>query len=240
MVEIGCRLLEQGPLKAEEFRHFVSPAQEEETAAELIPFLLDSGLVERFRGRIRLAPSYNPAWRPQLNLLALLHGRTDTNYAFRFIWEAVLDRPDWANRIVNRDDVWPIVNQVPIPGASLPQLNANRMASWMRIASWLGLIQPERSNSFMLLPTTELVRSLLALTVPYETETSVFGWVSAVEAQFCRVSSVPGSLHPGFASVLGVLALKSEVQLTTYSDEQLYQVGPVRASHLTVRKGKAA
>lgn len=240
MVEVACNLLAAGPLKVSEFRDLVSPGQDDETAAELIPFLVDSGLVERTRGRLQMSPDYNARWRPQLNLLALLHARTDTNYAFRFVWEAVLDRGDWANRFLNRDDLWPVVNQVPVPGASLPQLNSNRMASWMRIASWIGLIQPERSNTFLLVPTTALVREILASTVPVDTPTALNTWVAAVEAQFCRITTAPGVLHTGVASVLGVLSRSGEVGFTTFSDEQQYYVGTAPVTHLVLRKGIAA
>ena len=240
MVEVACSVLSERPIATEELRSLMCPGQEEDTAAELMPFLLDSGLVERARGRLRLASAYNQRWSAQINLLALLHGRADVNYAFRFIWEELLDRAEWAGTFLDRDSVWPVINQVPVPGASLPHLNANRMASWMRLASWIGLIQPERSNSFVLLPTAELLLSLLNATLTVDDESSMIDWVSSVESQFCRVTTNPGTLHPGFSSALSILAARGCLEFTTYSDEHLYQIGPSRVTHITLRKGIAA
>ncbi|HYF95177.1 MAG TPA: hypothetical protein VD969_23450 [Symbiobacteriaceae bacterium] len=240
MVEIGCNLLAIGPRTGVDFRALVAPGQEEETAAELIPFLRDSGLVDLSKGQLCLAKHYRSDWTVQANLLCLLHRRTDVNYVFRFVWEALLDRPEWCNTFVNRDEVWPVVNQMPVPGASIPQLNSNRMSSWMRLASWIGLIQPERSNSFILVPTESLVIQLLSYVLVPGKESALSTWVSAVEAQFCKMTTGPGQLHHGFAVVLSRLKEKGAINFITYSDEISFQIGSEHVSHMVLRKERAA
>lgn len=229
LIETSCKLLRQKAYRSDEFQRCIHPSHQE---SELLPFLLDSGLVESTRGGIRLSRTYRPDWSPQLNLMRLLHGRSDVNRTFRFIWEALLYRPEWADRLLNRDDLWPTVNQTRPEGASLPVLNSNRMASWLRIASWIGLVQPERSNTVVLLPTFSLLAELLDATLPRDGEVSLEAWTADVEAQFCRITSELGELHPGFASALSILEAVGQVRLYQYSDAKVMCVGTKRASHL--------
>lgn len=232
MVSIGCNVIRHHRSGSDEFHWLVCPRQAE---SELLPFLLDSGLVENTRHGLRLSRAYRPDWSPQLNLLRLLHGRTDINFAFRFIWESLLTRPEWGNRFLNRDDLWPVLNQVQPGAANLPSLNQNRMASWLRIASWIGLVQPERSNTFCLLPNQRLLIDLVSSTITGGEEVSIARWVEDIESQFCRVTTETGNLHPGFASTLDLLEQNGQLDLKTYSDERLYLVGNQRVSHLLWR-----
>jgi hypothetical protein len=234
MIDIGCRLLRQRPLQPEEFHHHVHPEQEN---PELLPLLLDSGIAESTRNGIRLSRAYRPDWSPRLNLLRLLHSKQDTNLVFRFVWDTLLDRPEWANRMVNRDDLWPVINQLYPEGAALPPLNSNRMASWLRLASWIGLVQPERSNTVTLIPTLGLLSELFAATLTPRREVPLGAWVADVESQFCRITRGLCEMHPGIASAMGILEETGQIHLSLYSDEQVLQVGDRRASHIQWKGG---
>lgn len=234
MIDISCGLLRQKPLRSEEFHERIHPLQQE---AELLPFLLDSGLAESTRGGIRLGRSYRPDWSARLNLIRLLHGRRDSNYVFRFVWEALLERTEWAGQLINRDDVWPLLNQLQPEGATLPILNSNRMASWLRLASWVGLVQPERSNTIMLVPSHSFLSELLTATLSPCQDTPISAWVADAEAQFCRITQAPGAIHQGVASALAIFEATGQLHLSLCSDEDVFQVGPRRASHVQWRGG---
>lgn len=233
-IEVGCSLLRQQPLNPEDFQRYIHPGQPE---AELLPFLLESGLAEPGRGGVRLSRAYRLDWSPKLNLLRLLHSKRDLNHTFRFIWETLLERPEWAGQPINRDELWPVLNQLHPEGASLPSLNSNRMASWLRLASWIGLVQPERSNTIILLPSLSFVAELLASTLIAHRETPLANWVADVEAQFCRITTGPDELHIGVGRALLMLEATGKVGLSLCSDAQVIQTGTRRVSQLQWKGG---
>lgn len=220
-VSISLQLMAEGPISPEEFASAVNPLDPAAPHSELLPFLVESGLARLEGGR--LTPSQlGGLVDERLLLLRLLHERIDQNRLFRRVWEELITSED-AIGLIQRDQVWPVLQRRV--GAELPRLNSNRMAQWMRLAAYIGLIQPERSNQFLLLPTERWLLSLLRATLPTQAELPVADWVTLVEEQYCKITRRPGVLHSAIAALLLLFESDQQIKLAYVSDERFVQVG---------------
>ena len=75
----------------------------------------------------------------------------------------LLQRDEYAGRWLDYREMYPAYNRDRV-GRSTGEVayNENKARSWLRVMSYVGLIQPERSNSFVLAPHLDRVRELLA------------------------------------------------------------------------------
>jgi hypothetical protein len=220
-LSICMALLADGPMKAEELSEAISPGTPGAGMGELLPFLVESGLARASGEELGLLVAAHAEADQRLVLLRLLHGRLDQNRLFRRVWEELLEED--GSSMIQRDQIWPQVQRRI--GEELPRLNSNRMAQWMRLASYIGLIQPERSNQFLLVPTERWLLSLLNVTLPKAKEMAMAEWVTLVEERYCRITRRPGQLHPSIASVVSLFADDGTLSLSYLSDERAVRVG---------------
>lgn len=251
MVENVCTVLgDHGALRADDLRAYVlaHPIQGG-IEAELLPYMLDLGLIEMEPAAAaddlpayRLAAAYVPAWSVRLNMLGRLRAMAGVNAMILDLHGYLLQRDEYTGHWLDYKSVYPDYNRDRV-GRSTGEVafNENKMRSWLRVMSYIGLIQPERSNSFVLAPRLDLVRELLAV-VQIELSEGDADWplaeaVAYVQATFCQVTSNPGRLHRGFVDVLFYLQEGGELQLRSFGDaEMLSLAGKGQYSHARFRQ----
>jgi hypothetical protein len=246
MIENVCVVLrEHGPLRADALKAYVlvQPA-DGGIEAELLPYLLDVGLIEAEAAAGADAyPTYRvPGWSVRLNLLGRLRAMDGVNAMILDLHGYLLQRDEHAGRWLDYKAVYPAYNRDRV-GRSTGEVayNENKMRSWLRVMSYVGLIQPERSNSFVLAPCLDLVRELLAV-VQAEVAGGDADWplaeaIAYLEATFCRVTSNPGRLHRGFTDALFYLQERGELQLRSFGDAEMISLaGKGQYSHIRIRQ----
>jgi hypothetical protein len=251
MVENVCAVLrDHGALRADDLRAYVlaHPA-DGGIEAELLPYMLDLGLlnVEASAGAddvptYRLSRAYVAPWSVRLNMLGRLRALAGVNAMILDLHAYLLQRDEHAGRWLDYKSVYPDYNRDRV-GRSTGEVafNENKMRSWLRVMSYIGLIQPERSNSFVLAPRLDLVRELLVV-AQIELAKGDADWplaeaVAFVQATFCQVTSNPGRLHRGFVDALFYLQERGELQLRSFGDAEMISfAGQGQYSHARIRQ----
>jgi hypothetical protein len=256
MIENVCVVLrEHGPLRADALKAYVlvQPA-EGGIEAELLPYMLDVGLIEveaadgaddypTYRLSAPPAPgALQPGWSVRLNLLGHLQAMDGVNAMILDLHGYLLQRDEYAGRWLDYKAVYPAYNRDRV-GRSTGEVayNENKMRSWLRVMSYVGLIQPERSNSFVLAPRLDLVRELLAVAqaglADGDADWPLGEGIAYLEATFCRVTSNPGRLHRGFADALFYLEERGELHLRSFGDAEMISLaGKGQYSHAKIRQ----
>jgi hypothetical protein len=248
MIENVCAVLrDHGALKADVLRGYVlaNPANGD-IEAELLPYMLDVGLIEMVPAAgaddfptYRLASTYVSTWPTRQNLLHGLRKMDGVNGMILDLHAYLIRRDEYAARWLDYKEVYPAYNRdnVARSGGEVA-FNENKMRSWLRVMSYIGLIQPERSNTFVLVPRLDLVWGLW---IAVQAELAGDGeWLLAegiayVQAEFCQVTSSPGRLHPGFADALLHLQQGGHLQLRSFGDAEMVSfAGQGRYSHVRV------
>jgi hypothetical protein len=251
MIENVCAVLrDHGPLQADALRAYVltQPA-EGGIEAELLPYMLDVGLIEAEPSAgaddypiYRLSDACPPTRSVRLNLLACLRKMDRVNAMILDLHSYLLQQDQYAGRWLDYRAVYPAYNRDRV-GRSTGEVayNENKARSWLRVMSYVGLIQPERSNSFVLAPRLDLVRELLAV-AQLELAGEDEDWplaeaVAYVQATFCQVTSNPGRLHRGFADAFFYLQERGALQLRSFGDAEMVSfAGKGQYSHARIRQ----
>ena len=251
MIENVCGVLrDHGPLQADALRAYVlAQPGEGGIEAELLPYMLDVGLIEAEPSTgaddyptYRLSDACLPVRSVRLNLLARLRALDAVNAMILDLHGYLLQRDEYAGCWLDYRGVYPAYNRDRV-GRSTGEVayNENKARSWLRVMSYIGLIQPERSNSFVLAPHLDLVRELLAV-AQVELAEGEADWplaeaVAFLQATFCQVTSNPGRLHRGFADALFYLQERGAVQLRSFGDAEMVSfAGKGQYSHARFRQ----
>lgn len=247
MIENVCTVLQDhGPLRADALRAYVlAQPTEGGIEAELLPYMLDVGLIEAQPSTgaddyptYRLSGVCLPARSVRLNLLARLRALDGVNAMILDLHGYLLQRDECAGRWLDYREVYPAYNRDRV-GRSTGEVayNENKARSWLRVMSYVGLIQPERSNSFVLAPCLDLVRELLAVAqaelAEGEADWPLAEGVAYLQETYCQVTSNPGRLHRGFADAFFYLQERGDLQLRSFGDAEMVSLaGKGQYSHV--------
>jgi hypothetical protein len=178
----------------------------------------------------------------RLNLLARLRTLQGVNAMILDLHSYLMQRDEYAGRWLDYKEVYPAYNRDRV-GRTTGEVayNENKARSWLRVTSYIGLIQPERSNSFVLAPRLDLVRELLAAAqgelAKGEADWPLAEAVAYWQESFCRVTSNPGRLHHGFADALFYLQEQGELHLRSFGDAEMVSfAGRGQYSHTRYRQ----
>ncbi|MFN8515600.1 MAG: hypothetical protein U0841_24060 [Chloroflexia bacterium] len=160
-------LVEREVLPLDQFRALLFPRRENETLErELLADLGDLGIaaVDEHSLRRALAPDRATGAALRLHVLATLRAFEDENAVILDLYRFLLEDGSFGRRVLDRDAIWPRFNRhcaaIGIGGQSVI-LNSLKMASWLRLMTFVGLVRPERSNTFILAPKLDLLRAML-------------------------------------------------------------------------------
>lgn len=243
-IAIACTLLGDGRAATwPELRTRLTPfGGSDEAARELEATLRELNMVVVADTHSALSPQPAIGQDLALWMLGQLRSASGPDAAIMDLYGWLLGEEQLAGRVLERDEVWPLYNQARGGGAPLV-INTPKMASWLRLMSFVGLIRPERSNSFVLVPSLELTRALLADAVAalklndLAALPDLVGWI---EARYCPLQQHPGRLHPGFADALVVLELLGDLELVMLGDARALFAGRRQLSHLRLHGRLAA
>jgi hypothetical protein len=231
-------LQDQGPMPWAELVNALMPSgSSAEAERELRATLWDLGLVEEVQGELSapLVPS-TAADRPlQLLLLHRLNRLAEPGAPLLAVYHWLLSQSDFDRRVLNRDEVWPLYNQSRMSDEEhAVALNTPKMASWLRLASYIGLVIPQRSNTFVLQPTLSLVEAFIDSAIHEfgRTELSMSDAIAWWESNFCPIQSRPGCVHAGYSDALLLLESHGRLRLQHVGDAQSVTLDRRTVSHL--------
>jgi hypothetical protein len=240
MLPVVVALLSPGDyVRAAEIRARLLPAASgSDSERELLAYLAELGLVRLGdNGQVSLGTETVPV-DLRLAILERLSRAHDENAVILDVYRFLLGEETFAGRVLERDQIWPLYNRQRLATADHEvMLNSPKMASWLRLMSYLGLVRPERSNSFVLAPSLHLARELLAAGAGGVSgdALNLARLIVTIEERFCPVTCRPGRLHPGFADALELLELLEEVELSVLGDAEAALVNGRRVSQLALR-----
>lgn len=235
MATLGSRTVTEDDL-----RRAVMPfAEGDEALRELVTYLRDVGLVESRRTGSKLRATVDPRRDDlRLHILSWLRTTRDENTVVLDLYGWLLQEDDFAGRLLERDQVWPLYNQARErqrrDGGGGVVLNSPKTGSWLRLMTYLGLVRPERSNSFVLAPALETLRLLLArVDEAFEGgDISLVAATAWIEEQYCPILSRPDRVQRGFADALELLEELGYVRLGIVGDAAALWVNQRRVSQI--------
>jgi len=169
-------------------------------------------------------------------LLRHFHTCNEPNHVHRNLYLFLLRALETDSVFVQRDDVWPLYNTHPSSERSV--FNSPRMASWLRIYTYIGLVSPERSNVFTVTPTLKLVRMLVRCLGVHGAHLVTAGsvrlpdFVKFVETGFCPMTDRRGRVHRGWVDAITALAALGELELAVVGDAPTVFLGTRAYSHV--------
>jgi len=210
------------------------------TERELLDYLKYTGLVAVDFGGENLRAVWQDALGVRLHLLRWLRQARDENGVVLTFYRFLLGEQMSARRVLDRDEVWPAFNRSmggDRQAALDVRLNGPKTASWLRLVSFIGLVRPERSNSFVLVPSIELTEALVGwglrrMPEGPEAVLSLSRWVEAVEQEWCPVTSKSGVLHAGWSDALEYLNRRGVLAFQMHGDAAGVLVNGRLVSHL--------
>ena len=144
----------EGQLCEQVFLHEAST----DSRREVLAYTRQVGILNAVPSAIQPASVNQPLLRGRVDrtlplelvLLQYFHTCTAPNHVHRDLYTFLLRVMDFDSLVLQRDEVWPSYNKF----ASLDRnvINSPRMASWLRIYTFIGMVSPERSNIFTLTP----------------------------------------------------------------------------------------
>jgi len=236
-------LVEREVLPLDQFRALLFPRRENETLErELLADLGDLGIaaVDEHSLRRALAPERATGAALRLHVLATLRAFEDENAVILDLYRFLLEDGSFGRRVLDRDAVWPRYNQhrAALGGQSVI-LNSPKMASWLRLMTFVGLVRPERSNTFILAPKLDLLSAMLRSIVGPGSD-NLAAVVARIEARFCPLTQRSGLLHPGYADALALLERRGEIGLTTIGDADGVLLHDRRVTHIALAASASA
>jgi hypothetical protein len=241
MLEVASHMLAaRASMTRDEFRALVLPARENETLeSELVAYLRELGIAEIEEHTLRraLTPRLATGDALRLHVLATLRAVEDENAVILDLYRFLLEDEASGQRVLDRDAVWPRYNQHREPlGGQAVVMNSPKMASWLRLMTFVGLVRPERSNAFILSPGLDLLRAMLQREVGPDGD-GLAAVIARLEARFCPLLQFPGALHPGHADAFALLERRGEITLTAVGDADGVLMRDRRVTHIALVAG---
>lgn len=210
------------------------------TERELLDYLTHTGLAALDYGGENLRAVWRDSSGVRLHLLRWLRQARDENGVVLAFYRFLLEERVSARRVLERDEVWPAFNRArkdSRDGVSVVALNGPKTASWLRLLSFIGLVRPERSNSFVLFPSLALAKALVTwggcrMPEGQKEVLSLARWVEAVEQEWCPVTTGPGILHAGWADALECLSQRGVLAFQMHGDAAGVLVNGRLVSHV--------
>lgn len=207
----------------------------EEPRRELLAYLHDLAIISPVPaspGHLQLDRGLADGRDLRLHILANLRQSADENSVITDLYRFLITDESYAGRLLDRDQIWPLYNRYQqASGSTTAMLNSPKMASWLRLTSFLGLVRPERSNTFVISPSFALLRAILRDILDTD-HASLPAAVNQIEATYCSVLLRPGRLHPGWSDALQILETQGEISLATLGDAGSLAVGQRQLSHI--------
>lgn len=173
----------------------------------------------------------------ELVLLQHFHTCTEPNHVHRDLYTFLLRVMDFDSLVLQRDEVWPSYNKFSSLDRNV--INSPRMASWLRIYTFIGMVSPERSNIFTLTPSVKLVRLLVRQLRTQGAQLVVNGQVrltdlvAYIEDGFCPMTDRRGRVHRGWVDALSALVVLGEIELSVIGDAPTITMGIHVYSHMS-------